>query len=113
MELKNVELLIKNPPDVLTEITYEVASARADGIELMCFTIKVDDAEELSDRRVSSAVTKVLKGLKEKGLIQFFATPSDFKRGSTEASFLINKYPTFFDNLPRECDGFDFVYVKI
>ena len=89
---------------------YEVASAHAAGVELLRINIKKDDAAGY--KRATTALLKCLRSLKSSGMIQFFATAESFNTGSTEAQFLINKYPEQFELTPIESDECGFVYVR-
>ena len=102
-----IDLKSENIESMTTEIMFEVAGARADGNELIRLNINNDEA------KLYDGAIKLLKNMKQKGLIQFFATEKSFSNGSTEASFLINKYQdsiSISDNEGREAS---YIYVKI
>ena len=104
---KIIDLKAENIDSMTTEIMFEVAGARADGNELIRLNINNDEA------KLYDGAIKLLKNMKQKGLIQFFATEKSFSYGSTEASFLINKYQdsiSLSDNEGREAS---YIYVKI
>ena len=104
---KIIDLKSENIDSMTTEIMFEVAGARADGNELIRLNINNDEA------KLYDGAIKLLKNMKQKGLIQFFATEKSFSNGSTEASFLINKYQdsiSLSDNEGREAS---YIYVKI
>lgn len=104
---KIIDLKAENIDSMTTEIMFEVAGARADGNELIRLNINNDEA------KLYDGAIKLLKNMKQKGLIQFFATEKSFSNGSTEASFLINKYQdsiSLSDNEGREAS---YIYVKI
>jgi hypothetical protein len=89
---------------------FSVASERASGVPIVRFDI------ERSDERVASRTfllaTRILKRMKERGAVQFFATPKSFIEGEREASFLINKFPELFSNFVANEDDI-FIYVRI
>ena len=75
---------------LLTEIRFTVASARANGNDLICFKVKADTEKEGS---VVSSTLKNLRALKREGKIDFFAGKDSFQKGTAEASYLKNKFP--------------------
>ena len=114
MKYKVIELRGKEARDLTTEAMFEIASAKADGLELIRFNIHLltDGAENLAKKNLKPVI-KTLKNMKSTGQIQFFATPESFKTSSTEAVFLINKYPTLFANIDDESETDTYIYIKI
>ena len=92
-----------------TEIKYSVVSAKYDKYELMLIKILNSDDEKDNDRRVFCA-TKVLRALKKNGDIQFFLSAEAIDLGSTEASYLKNKYP---DEINKREEGYSLIFVKL
>ena len=84
---------IENMPTdrLMTELRFDIASARASGCELVRLELVAEDAKKRS--RLSTSVIVRLRALKKEGVVQFFATERDFKDDSTEAVYLLNKYP--------------------
>ena len=76
---------------LMTELRYNIAAARAEGAELVRFELTTE--EERSRRRRYTSVLFRLRQLKREGIIQFFATEDDFANNTTEAVYLLNKYP--------------------
>lgn len=115
MIYKEILLRSKSADAAVTEIMYEIAACRADGVELIRFNISYgDDMESMNDGgKIISLLLRTLKNMKQKGSIQFIATPDSFKMGSTESSFLYNKYPSLFSTAPTCADGESFVFVKL
>ena len=112
MKYKVIELKNYVPAAAKTEIMFEIASERASGTELVRFNIKrIDD--ERAYRRAVSAFLRLIKQMKERGAVQFFATPESFSELSTEARFLLNKYPDLFADIPTEDESGTFVYVRV
>ncbi len=98
--------------DPSVELRFAVASHRAGGDELLRIDIPKIENEKDYNKFVSSVI-RTLKVMKEERLIQFFATKDSFLGLTTEAEFLLNKYPSVFaDGLTDKTDC-DFVYIKI
>ena len=109
MKIKNIQIKSIEGDTALTEIMFEIASARAEKIELLRFDL--DDRVEGYSKLLSFVIRK-LKNMKQRGQIQFFALDDSFERNSTEAVFLLNKYPEYFENIQvNEPKGY--IYVKI
>lgn len=92
-----------------TEIRFLFASARVDGEELVRLDIPLCENEK-EDTRINGCVIKVLRTLKKEGVIQFYVNKESFAAGSTEASFLLNKYGEFILDGGRESA---YIYVKL
>ena len=102
----------KNVTDSMIEVRFAVASARASSDEILRVELEIDDNEKSRAKRISN-LTKILKQLKEEKLIQFFASKNSFSDSSTEAKFLLNKYPELFKSIDIENEAIDFFYIKI
>lgn len=111
MIYKIIQLNSRLYASIRTEIMYEIASAHVAGIELLRINIKKDEQGVLHKRAMTSLI-RCLKSMKSAGTIQFFATAESFEQGSTEAQFLINKYPETFTTLPKESETECFVYIR-
>ena len=112
MLYKQIVLKGKTPIEAETEIMFEVASGRADGIELLRFDATSSD-DEREYTRLVRGIIRILRGMKEHSMIQFFAFPDNFRRSGTESKFLINKYPSLFEALPEEKEGCMYFYIKL
>ena len=113
MSYKEINLRSLTPDGALTEIMYEIATARADGVDLIRINFQCCDVEESFDsKKLLSLVIRLLKTMKQNGSIHFFATLDSFARSTTEAVFLHNKYPEFFSVQPKVENG-EFVYIKL
>ena len=112
MIYKTLELAASEPRELTTELMFEVATARADGAELLRFDAKIPENEAQRKKKLST-ILKLLKNMKATGKIQFFAMPESFAAGGTEAIFLINKYPELFESKPQVADGFIYFYIKL
>ena len=104
---KIIDLKAENIDSMTTEIMFEVAGARADGNELIRLNINNDET------KMYDGAIKLLKNMKQKGLIQFFATEKSFSNGSTEASFLMNKYQDSISLGDNKGGEVSYIYVKI
>ena len=112
MSYRKIDLRSTAPEAVGTEIMYEIAACRADGVDLICLCIR-EDEDSPDTKRIFSTVIRLLRNMKQKGTVQFFATRVDFLSSSTEAVFLQNKYPEIFSPMSSEIDGSLYIYVKV
>ena len=91
MNLKKCVLEHMDLEHLMTELRFNVAAARAEKVELVMLELATED--ERSRRRRYTSVLFRLRQLKRDGVIQFFASESDFADLTTEADYLLNKYP--------------------
>ena len=112
MVLKKLLLRSNLPEHLTTEIMYEIAAARADGAELLRIEMPTDEDNASAHKKLSSSLIRLLKGMKDEGRIQFFATRDKFDSQSTEAVFLQNKYPEHFEYNNSESQA-EYVYIKL
>ncbi len=110
MNYKVVEIDITSEPAV--ELRFLIAGIRADGEELVRFDIPRADTKKEQSRRMN-AIIKTLKAMKEERLIQLYAAERHFETSSTEAEYLLNKYPTVFLCGLTDNESADFIYVKV
>ena len=96
MNYKELMLRSDMADTAVTELIYEIASGRADQVDLMRINV---DATRPEAKKIMSQLIKLLKSMKQKGSIQFFATQDNFECMSTEAVFLVNKYHDLLSNL--------------
>ena len=90
--------------DLNTEIRYDLATARVDGKELVCFSSKNEDADAFG------LALRVLRGLKREGSLQFFVLHKALSQQAQEAAYIMNKYSGYIcASDERSCA----VYVKI
>jgi hypothetical protein len=75
---------------IVTEIRFTVASARAVGNDLIF--LKINPASE-KEGTVATSVIKNLKTLKKEGKIDFFAGREAFLNATPEGDYLKNKFP--------------------
>ena len=112
---KEIKLNGKEQDSLLTELLFEIAVARADGVQLVRFNLAPAD-EQIEEKQIKRTVDKLIKQLKKmksEGRIQFYATESDFLDSTTKANFLVNKYPSVFASQPEKVCEMPFVYVRI
>ena len=112
MKYKTIVLESKKRDSILTELRFNVASARVLGTELLRIDIPTgEDPDEM--RRIYSASLRILKEMKQDGSIQLYATCASFGAETTEAKYLMNKYPEIFDenNIDRIMQGS--IYIKV
>ena len=102
-KFKTITLKGDNTQNINTELYFELASARAEKCEVVAIST------ECSTEKVESLVVSALKKMKTASSIQFYATPESFKLPSTEAVFLLNKYPDVFIG---DC-CYQYIYVKL
>ena len=112
IEYKEFDLQSSAKEKIKTEIMYEIASARADNAEFVRININLGD-QSAENRKSVSATINTLKDMKKDRRIQFFATEDNFKHMSTEAIFLLNKYPDHFENMKKDMEEETFIYAKI
>jgi hypothetical protein len=112
MNYKELNFRSKTPDAAATEIMYEIATARADGIDLFRINFSLDEGEGIDGKKIFLTVIKLLKNMKQNGNIHFFATHDSFTHGTTEAVFLKNKYPDHYEIL-HDIKDTKFVYIKL
>lgn len=93
MNIVTSELTGKTSRLLTTEIMFFIVSARSMNKELLKLKIKKEENESVSEKEIA-AISKILKSVKRKNLIQFFVASTDFGAQSTEIEYLMNKYPT-------------------
>lgn len=115
MSYKEITLRSVSVDTQATEIMYEIAACRADRVELIRFNISYGiSAEAMNEtKKMFSSAVRLLKNMKQKGSIQFIATPDSFESGSTESIFLYNKYPDLFEGSDAMQNGDSYIFVKL
>ncbi len=112
MIYKEISLNSELKDSIDTEIMYEIASARADGVELIKLNISNESSDLSNASKNLSTVIRRLKAMKQGGQIQFYAGKTDFTVMSTPAHFLLNKYPEYIWKTGRE-DDCEYLYIKL
>ena len=102
MNLKKCVLEHMDLEYLMTELRFNIAAARAEKVELLMLELATED--ERSRRRRYTSVLFRLRQLKREGIIQFFASEDDFADNTTEAVYLLNKYPELSEtaNIAKE-----------
>lgn len=77
-----------------TELRFDTATAKYDGIELVEFSFVKSDSEK-ENNRILCCIKRVLSAMRREGMIQFYVTSQGFENNTTEAAFLINKYSEY------------------
>ena len=111
MEFKKHRLTATGRDAIFTEVWFEVATARVFECEVLGFEIYYEDAG--SRKRTVQQTVRTLRAMKEKGMLQFFATAEYFERGSAEAEFLKNKYPRLTDEFTADVENLELILVKL
>lgn len=112
MKYINLTLKSKTVVNAATEIMFEVASRRTDGVELLRYDVFRNE-DERGFEKLTAGIVRILKNMKSRGSIQFFAASENFKRGGMESQFLINKYPELFVENPEDNENSTFFYIKL
>ena len=111
MKYKTIKLLGNNSQELNTELAFEIAVAKADGEELIKFDVQDSDDAAYTSAKKLSTIKKLLRTMKDGRKIQFYASADSFEKSSTEAVFLINKYPDIVENIPS--DQGEYIFVKL
>ena len=111
MIYREIKLKSEDINSIITEILYEIASARVDSVELL--GLKISNSDNKLRSKLAEGIIRYLKGIKRQGQIQFFATEDSFVKSTTEAIFLLNKYPELFSSLPAFDDEASILYIKL
>ena len=82
---------------VHTEIRFLIASARAQGRDLVSIMLRDNKSGKLGE-----LIIKNLRAIKKEGKIDFFADKEAFETASAEASYLINKFPDVLSLIDEE-----------
>jgi len=106
MIFKYYRLSGRSLKDLNTEIRYNVATARADGVELLRFELSRDDDERNMEKNLY-CIARILSSMKRDGHIQFFV--KSLSDNSREAEYIKNKYA---DNIPL-CTSDIEIYLKL
>ena len=92
-----------------TEVKFNIASARADRVELVRLSLPLSD-DEKDNKRLLCCLIKVLRAMIRDGSIQFYETDEGFESSTTEAKFLDNKY---HDYIISSDDKSKYIYVNM
>ena len=109
MKFQTTKLSGSNISELETEIRYYVATARADGAQLIRFDLTHFGSEK-EDSRIMSCATRVLRRIKNERIIQFFLPKTSVGGVGAESDYLLNKY---YDFVTAEDAGDSSVFVKM
>ena len=90
--------------DLETEIKFEIAGARADGIQLLNLII-----EDTNDGKTLPSVKRILKNMEKSKAIEFYVESSRLNESDTKVQFLYNKFNDYIkldEKLPT-------IYIKL
>jgi hypothetical protein len=79
-----------------TELNYYIASARADKADLVSFVYAEGMTEETKAKLMQN-VSKSLRRIRAQGRLDFFVSGNDFNESSTEAQYVLNKFPEYME----------------
>lgn len=85
-----------------TELQYFIASARADKADLITL-VYGRGMDEDTKIKLEKNILKMLKQIKVSGRLDFFASKENFDSSSTEAKYILNKFPEY-ENVVSETD---------
>ena len=105
-----VQLRERNYSALLTEIIFNVATAKAEAAELVRFDI--GKPTDKNDTKAYPAALRIMKYAKKRGIIQIYLNDEMLKSNSTEALYIKNLYGDFIEGEIRP-EGFDYIYVRI
>lgn len=111
MDFKRISLEVRDSDSFINEMKFEVATARCEKIRVLRIDI-VPKYEEKDGRKFLSYLTRALRSMKQRRIIQFFAFPDNFDRGGTESVFLLNKFSEYIGDILAEEDK-NFFFVKL
>ena len=91
MNYRSFELISNTNYELENEIAFCVASARAEGVELVKLIFSNDR------HRFIAMAQKKLRALKRQGRVEFFEMSENLLSDTTEARFFRNKYKEFVE----------------
>ena len=91
---KHFVLTAKKYNDLDTEIKFSIASARANGTQLVSFELSKDSDEELVGK-IHASIQKILRALAKTRVIEFFLCGSSLAEEGMEQEFLKNKFSEY------------------
>ena len=105
MSIKKFDIEYMKPDKLVIELRFDIATARASGAKLVRLSLAPSDVS--AQGRLLTTVTRKLAAMKKEGVIQFFATQRSFADKTTEATYLLNKYPELYDDVSLSKDSCD------
>ena len=112
MNPKNYIIEYMKPDKLMLELRYDVACARAEGVELIRLELSPSDVSARG--RLLTTTLRKLAVLRREGVVQFYASQKDFSENTTESVYLLNKYPDIAKDTALESEsGERIVFVRI
>ena len=112
MIYERITLKNKTVVNAATEIMFELATKRAERVELLRLDLIRSEGEREFERLVAG-VKRVLKNMRSRRQIQFFVTPESFTEQTTEIQFLLNKYSDYVNDKEEPAEGTTYFYIKL
>ena len=103
------ELSGTNQKELNVELRFLLATARADGRELVKFVTR-SPSQSRDEERLRSCILRVLRALRNDGVFQFFIFDKELATEVEEAEYLRNKYSEL---ITKEDLGYISLYVKM
>ena len=115
MSYREIGIGADSSESAATEIMFNIAACRVDGVDLIRIDLPIVEEGKISrdGKKMLFSITRLLKDMKQKGSIQFFATEDSFARSTTEAVYLQNKYPALFSSIPERVSDQVFIFIKL
>lgn len=94
MPFRSFKLSGRSKRDYNTELRYDIASCKVDGVQLVGLFIDKED-NDAENSRLCGCVVKILSSMKKNGDIQFFLKPDAFNESTREVDYVMNKYSEY------------------
>lgn len=107
--LNHIQLVGQNRIELNTELRFIFASAKVDGVEILKIDLPTLNNDK-DNARLNGCVIKVLRTLKKENVIEFYVNREGFAANSTEAIYLLNKFPEYINGDLSDTSS---IYVKI
>ena len=104
MEQRITYITATEKEGIRAEILYAVGHAHTAGEELLLFVPREKEKQ-------MPALHALLRTFKKQGKIRLFYDPDSTGKGGTAESYLLNKYPSLFENMHTAGDGRIFVCI--
>lgn len=92
MPYRRFDINGRDTDTLYTELLYAIAVAKTEGASLLRLVLFCE--EEINGERLALAEGKHLRRLKREGRIRLFVYADAIGEDTTEAAYLLNKYPT-------------------
>ena len=102
MNILTTKLTEEDYSKLLTEISFNISSARALGKEILIINAFDDKFNAIT----SSRIIRILRLLKKNNFVNLFVSKKEYENESATAEYLKNKYPELQNYLYNEKDYF-------